>query len=56
MQQANKMAAEARGLLAESERLLAEARAMDPSLAPPVPAIETPKAKAPRKAKAKASA
>ena len=56
MQQANKMAAEARGLLAESERLLAEARAMDPSLAPPVPAIETPKAKAPRKEKAKASA
>ena len=56
IQQANKMAAEARGLLAESERLIAEARAMDPSLAPPVPSIETPKAKAPRKAKAKASA
>jgi len=54
--QANKMAAEARGLLAESERLIAEARQMDPSLAPPVPAIETPKAKAPRKARAKASA
>jgi hypothetical protein len=44
LQQANKMAAEARGLLAESERLLAEAHQMDPSLAPP-------KAKAPRKAK-----
>jgi hypothetical protein len=44
LQQANKMAAEARGLLAESERLLAEAHQMDPSLAPA-------KAKTPRKAK-----
>lgn len=36
IQQANKMAAEARGLLAESERLMAEARSMDPTLAPVV--------------------
>lgn len=34
IQQANKMAAEARGLLAESERLMAEARSMDPTLTP----------------------
>ena len=34
LQQAQKMAAEARGLLAESERLTAEAHTMDPSLAP----------------------
>lgn len=46
LQQAQRMAAEARGLLAESERLTAEAHQMDPSLAPaPV------KAKAPKKAK-----
>jgi len=46
LQQAQRMAAEARGLLAESERLIAEAHSMDPSLAPaPV------KAKAPKKAK-----
>jgi hypothetical protein len=56
MQQAQKMAAEARGLLAESERLIAEAQAMDPSLAPATPAIEAPKAKAPRKTRAKVSA
>jgi hypothetical protein len=37
IQQANKMAAEARGLLAESERLMAEARSMDPTLTPVVP-------------------
>jgi hypothetical protein len=36
IQQANKMAAEARGLLAESERLMAEARSMDPTLTPVV--------------------
>jgi len=47
LQQAQRMAAEARGLLAESERLTAEAHSMDPSLAPaPV------KAKAPKKVKA----
>lgn len=34
LQQAQRMAAEARGLLAESERLTAEAHQMDPSLAP----------------------
>lgn len=34
VQQAQKMAAEARGLLLESERLMAEAASMDPSLAP----------------------
>jgi hypothetical protein len=44
LQQAQRMAAEARGLLAESERLTAEAHQMDPSLAPA-------KAKAPKKAK-----
>lgn len=44
LQQAQRMAAEARGLLAESERLTAEAHSMDPSLAPA-------KAKAPKKAK-----
>lgn len=37
MQQAQKMAAEARGLLAESERLIAEARSIDPTLAPTTP-------------------
>lgn len=34
MDQATKMAAEARGLLAESDRLTAEAQTLDPSLAP----------------------
>jgi hypothetical protein len=34
LQQAERMAAEARGLLAESERLKAEAISMDPALAP----------------------
>lgn len=62
LQQANKMAAEARGLLAESERLMAEAHQMDPSLAPkPTKAKKTTAAapataKAPRKTKAKVSA
>ncbi len=37
LEQANKMAAEARGLLAESERLKAEAASLDPSLAPAAP-------------------
>ena len=58
--QANKMAAEARGLLAESERLMQEAQAMDPSLAPkptkakatkkaaPAVVTEAPKVKKPR--------
>jgi|694.fasta_scaffold103453_5 hypothetical protein len=58
--QANKMAAEARGLLAESERLMQEAQTMDPSLAPKpakakatkkaIPAVvtEAPKVKKPR--------
>lgn len=64
LQQAQRMAAEARGLLAESDRLMAEAQQMDPSLAPaPVKAkakttkatAEAP-AKAPRKTKAKVSA
>lgn len=47
LQQAQRMAAEARGLLAESDRLLAEAHQMDPSLAPaPVKAkAKTTKAK-----------
>ena len=47
MQQAQRMAAEARGLLAESERLMQEAQQMDPSLAPAV----TAKPKATKKAK-----
>lgn len=42
IQQANKMAAEARGLLAESERLIAEARQMDPTLAPAQSATTQP--------------
>jgi hypothetical protein len=41
-QQANKMAAEARGLLAESQRITAEADSMDPlPVAAPVPAPKT---------------
>jgi hypothetical protein len=44
--QAQRMAAEARGLLAESQRLEQEAYSMDPSLAPqPAPAAKTKKAK-----------
>lgn len=40
LQQADKMAAEARGLLAESERLAQEAYGMDPSLAPVQPKVK----------------
>jgi hypothetical protein len=44
--QAQRMAAEARGLLAESQRLEQEAYSMDPSLAPqPAPAAKAKKAK-----------
>ena len=49
-QQAAKMAAEAKGLIAESERLLKEAASMDPT-----PAIETKVTKT-RKTKTKVSA
>ena len=49
-QQAAKMAAEAKGLLAESERLMNEATVMDP------PAVEAPKAKRAYNKKAKVSA
>ena len=47
LQQAQRMAAEARGLLAESQRLEQEAISMDPTLAPPVhtPAVKVKKAK-----------
>lgn len=38
VEQANKMAAEAQGLLAESARLMTEAQSLDPSLAPKAPA------------------
>lgn len=40
LSQADKMAAEARGLLAESERLVQEAYNMDPSLAPVQPKVK----------------
>lgn len=40
IEQANKMAAEAKGLLAESERLMAEAASLDPTLAPKVAVTE----------------
>lgn len=49
-QQAAKMAAEAKGLLAESERLMNEATVMDP------PAVEAPKAKRAYNKKVKVSA
>jgi hypothetical protein len=49
-QQAQKMAAEAKGLLAESERLMQEATVMDP------PAVEAPKAKRAYNKKVKVSA
>lgn len=44
--QAEKMAAEARGLLAESERLRTEAYGMDPALNPVQPKAKTTKARA----------
>jgi hypothetical protein len=47
LQQAQRMAAEARGLLAESDRLMQEAQQMDPSLAPaPVKATKAKATKA----------
>lgn len=42
-QQANKMAAEARGLISESDRLLQEAASLDPVIAAPAPAPVAPK-------------
>lgn len=52
-QQAAKMAAEAKGLMAEADRLLKEASAMDPA---PVATVEAPKAKRAYNRKAKVSA
>lgn len=51
--QAEKMAAEARGLIAESERLLKEAAALDPAIAP-AKAAKVTKVKTPRKTKVSA--
>lgn len=46
LQQSQRMAAEARGLLAESERLAQEAYSMDPSLAPQQPTVKKTSKKA----------
>lgn len=53
LQQAQKMEREAKGLLAEAQRLMDEAKSLDPSVAP-VPAIEATPTKA-RKTRAKVS-
>lgn len=53
VQQAQKMEAEARGLLAEANRLMTEAKTIDPALAQPIPVV--PKKRG-RPAKAKATA
>jgi hypothetical protein len=52
LEQAQRMEREAKGLLAEAQRLIEEAKAMDPAVAPPV-VTTPPKA---RKTKAKVSA
>lgn len=54
LQQAQKMEREAKGLLAEAQRLMEEAKSLDPSVAP-APAVEVKPTKA-RKTRAKVSA
>jgi hypothetical protein len=53
LQQAQKMEREAKGLLAEAQRLMDEAKSLDPTVAP-APAIEATPTKA-RKTRAKVS-
>lgn len=54
LDQAQRMEREAKGLLAEAQRLMDEAKSLDPTVAPAAPAIEAKPTK-PRKTRAKVS-